>query len=89
MKSLPTYDSQVAPEDINSVAAQEREFVGELRRRLDAVEAEFETNISEDEELLQAQSRGTWGHVAVQYRLERKKLASAARSVLEWYEKQL
>lgn len=92
IKSLPTYDEEIAPGDTAGVAAEERELVADLKARLDALEAEFVTSAAEDEELLAAaprEERGAWGHVAVQYRLERKRLAAAARGILEWYAEQM
>jgi hypothetical protein len=60
--------------------------VKELYKRLEQVEGDFETSVEEDELLLRSSEGSTaWQRAATVYRLERKKIATAARLVLDVY----
>jgi hypothetical protein len=66
--------------------ASEARFVKGLYKRLEQVEGDFETSVEEDELLLRSSEGLTaWQRAATVYRLERKKIATAARLVLDVY----
>jgi hypothetical protein len=62
------------------------------QERLDGVRAEFETSLEEDDALLAAAAGepgalADWPRVAAQYRRERKRLAAAAGTILDIYDR--
>jgi hypothetical protein len=84
IKSLPTYDD-IRPDD-KEILSGEAKFVEALSEKLKQVEQEFETSIEEDERLLECSGiRMGWQREAIVYRLGRKKMAKAARLVLDAY----
>lgn len=57
-----------------------------MQERLQQVQAEFTTSLEGDEALLGSnQQLSDWNQVALEYRIERKKLAKAMDSILRLY----
>jgi hypothetical protein len=84
IKSLPTYD-HIRPDDAENLS-KEAKFAEALGEKLKRVEQEFETSVEEDKQMLGSSRKLTaWQREAVVYRLGRKKMAQAARMVLEVY----
>lgn len=60
-------------------------MVDKLLLKLEDIEQEFTSTLQYDETVLAQPSLTAWERAAVAYRIERKKIAAAARRVLEMY----
>jgi exonuclease VII small subunit len=57
-----------------------------LMNKLECIEEEFTTTLQYDQTMQLQAGLSSWERGAIAYRIERKKLAAAARRVLEMYE---
>jgi hypothetical protein len=68
------------------VLRDEKVMLDKLFGKLEEIEAEFTTTLEQDKALKAAGGLTPWHQVAVDYRIERKALARAARKVLDIYD---
>ena len=68
------------------VLRDEQVMLGKLMDKLEDIEEEFTTTLQYDLTLQAQPTLSAWDRAALAYRIERKKIAAAARRVLEMYE---
>lgn len=56
-----------------------------IQQELDAVQSEFSTTLQEDVDALKRGGLSAWKQVALEYRVERKRIAAAVSTVLKIY----